>query len=185
MAVVTGMWNFRRHVSVSKVFQAIVSLLKTSGEQNSPEAGSTMMGMVPRSGCQIWLPPGRARVESRRSVFQSPLTTRAVQILHHENLATTPVFLIAQASALQPRPPLNPSLTEQKSRGVKHRKIHETQQRPAVSAETSLELRLDTKTEYPVKLSLLSELSSFSSHCGRRVTQQGAASCLLQTRQET
>ena len=56
---------------------------------------------------------------------------------------------------------------------------------PAVSAEIGRGFRLDTKTENPVKSFLLSAYSSFASHRGRRVSQQGAASSLLQTRQET
>ena len=50
----TGMLDFRRHGSVSNVLQAIGSMMKTSGEQNSPEADSTIGARPPRyplSGC--------------------------------------------------------------------------------------------------------------------------------------
>ena len=39
---VTGMLDFRRHGSVSNVIQRIGSMMKTFGEQNSPEAESTI-----------------------------------------------------------------------------------------------------------------------------------------------
>ena len=50
----TGMLDFRRHGSVSNVFQRIVSMMKTSGEQNSPEADSTIGAHRPIQVVFMW-----------------------------------------------------------------------------------------------------------------------------------
>ncbi len=62
----TSVLDFRRHGSVSNVFQAIVSMMKTFGEQNSPEADSTIGAHRPRYPLSGSVPAEPDSVSRRR-----------------------------------------------------------------------------------------------------------------------
>ena len=71
--------------------------LRPLNQQTASQCGKRRDG----NGAAIWLPNlastgtsqgGKPTIRKARSMIESPPTTRVVQILHHENLPTTPDF---------------------------------------------------------------------------------------------